>query len=101
MTAKKSDRNKKKDVERLKLSQTGSQKSIQMMSLQERKQNIQGNGELIKNKVVTMFETVKDNMKGIISLYIKEIITQEERIEKVEAENKKLKSLLTKHKIKY
>jgi len=83
------------------LSQSGSQKKVVDMTLQERKQNIQDNGANIKGQVVNMFENVKDNTKNIITLYIRELLAQEDRIEQIEVENKKLKSLLTKNKIKF
>ena len=101
MVAKKSNRNQKKQARNLKSSQTGSAKDVSNMTIQERKQNIQKNAELMKGKVVNMFENVKDNTKGLISLYVREVLTQEEIIEKAQVENKKLKSLLTKHKIKF
>lgn len=84
-----------------KLSQTGSGVKVNDMTIQERKQNVQGNGEQIKGKIVNMFENVKDNIKTVISLYVREIISQEDEIEKLSIENKKYKVLLTKHKIKF
>lgn len=100
MVKKTSDRNIKKQTKKL-ASQSGSGKKVEDMTLQERKQNIQGNGEQIKGKIVNMFESVKDNVKGIINLYIREILTQEDKIEQLTIENKELKGLLTKHKIKF
>lgn len=100
MSKKTSPRNIKKQVKQ-RVSQSGSRTKVENMSLQERKQNVQANAEKIKGTLVNMFESVKDNTKGIISLYVREVITQEENIEKLSIENKKLKSLLTKHKIKF
>lgn len=100
MAAKRSDRNKKKQ-EKIKTSQIGSSRKLSDMPIQERKQNIQQNGEAIKQKVTLMIESLKDNTKGLFGLYIKELLTQEDKIESLTVENKKLKTLLTKHKIKF
>jgi len=98
MVVKRSDRNQKKAANLT--SQTGSQKKPEDMTIQERKMNIQKNGEQIKLRLLEVSEQSKDAVKGVISIYIKELLAYEDVLDKKDTEIRKLKALLEKHKIK-
>ena len=97
MVAKRSDRNKKKATALM--SQTGSQRKPEDMTIQERKSNIQKNGEQIKLKLLEVSEKSKDAVKGVVNIYIKELMAYEDAMEKKDLKIKELETLLTKNKI--
>jgi len=97
MVAKRSDRNKKKATALT--SQTGSQRKPEDMTIQERKSNIQKNGEQIKLKLLEVSEKSKDAVKGVVNIYIKELMAYEDAMEKKDLKIKELETLLTKNKI--
>jgi len=96
MTAKKSDRNQKKEGARL----AQPQKDPDKMTLQERKQTIVNAAEQIKGRVVMMLEGNKDNLKSVITMYSNELLAVEDKIEELKIQNIRYKVLLEKNKIK-